>query len=227
LATRIPEATTPVKRTPQIADFRRRTPRQTRAKDTVDVIIEATAQILQREGRSTLNTNRIAERAGISIGTLYQYFPNKQAILIEIARREIERDRAVVARAISQASENSGVDPARIGVRALITSQKKQSKVRRAAFDALLAEGFSQFGLESASAFQQINEMIGTHRERLLSDRARYPSPLMLFVISRAITGAIRSAILEDSPFLTTSEFEDELVHLIRGFFRKGKDRDK
>ena len=212
-------------RTIQIADFRRRRPRQARAKDTIDLILEATAQILQKEGRAALNTNRIAERAGISIGTLYQYFPNKQAILIEIARREIERDQVAVTHAISEASESPGIDPARIGVRALITSQKKRSKVRRAAFDALVSEGFSQFGLESAPAFQQVTEMIGMRRDRLLSDRARHPSTLMLFVISRAVVGTIRSAILEDSPFLATDEFEDELVHLIRGFFRKGKDR--
>src|SRR5690348_6485855 len=125
-------------------------PVQQRAADTIEVILQAAAQILQKRGRSALNTNHIAERAGISVGTLYQYFPNKQAILIEIARREIERDRAAVMKAIANASQDSSIDPARLGIRALIASQKKQSKVRRAAFEALMAEGIGQFASESS-----------------------------------------------------------------------------
>ena len=71
----------------QAVDFVRRRPRQARAKDTVDVIFEATARILQREGRTALNTNYIAESAGISVGTLYQYFPNRQALITACKRR--------------------------------------------------------------------------------------------------------------------------------------------
>src|SRR5216683_2695549 len=73
---------------PQTVDSQRRTPRQSRALDTVEVIFEATARILQAEGRRGFTTNRIAERAGISIGTLYQYFGNKQAILLAMEERE-------------------------------------------------------------------------------------------------------------------------------------------
>jgi AcrR family transcriptional regulator len=209
-----------VKAKSQGADFKRRSPAQPRALETVEAIREATAQILQKEGRAALNTNRIAERAGVSIGTLYQYFPNKHAILIDLARREIERDRVTVLKVILEASKKPGLDPARIGVRALIASQKKQSKVRRAAFEALVAEGLSQFGLESASAFQQVTEFMSEHRQRLFSSTAR-PSPTRLFVISRAVTGVIRSAIIEESPLLGTPEFEDELVQLVRGYFRQ------
>lgn len=71
----------------------RRKPLQERSKVTVDAIIEATAQVLVAEGsyRST-TTNRIAERAGVSIGTLYQYFPNKDALILGlIQQRRAER----------------------------------------------------------------------------------------------------------------------------------------
>jgi hypothetical protein len=69
---------------PQALDLKRRAPRQDRALDTVDTIFEAAARILQSEGKDAFNTNHIAERAGISIGTLYQYFPNKNAILVAL-----------------------------------------------------------------------------------------------------------------------------------------------
>jgi AcrR family transcriptional regulator len=54
----------------------------------VDAIVEAAAQVFEREGLAA-TTNRIAERAGVSIGTLYQYFPNKQALLYALAERHV------------------------------------------------------------------------------------------------------------------------------------------
>ncbi len=62
--------------------------RQARAKATASDIVEAAARILEGERMDTLNTHRIAERAGVSIGSLYQYFPNKEAILASLVRRE-------------------------------------------------------------------------------------------------------------------------------------------
>src|SRR5215813_1050649 len=85
----------------QTVDLVRRKPRQARAQDTVEVIFEATAQILRRKGRAALNTNYIAECAGVSVGTLYQYFPDKESILIAMARREIAADEAAVIKAMS------------------------------------------------------------------------------------------------------------------------------
>jgi AcrR family transcriptional regulator len=66
----------------------RKTPRQGRAIATCAAIIEAAARILEDEGPAALNTNRIAERAGVSIGTLYQYYPDKETILVALIRRE-------------------------------------------------------------------------------------------------------------------------------------------
>lgn len=59
----------------------RKLPQQDRSKMTVEAILEATARILTEEGYDKANTNRIAERAGISIGSLYQYFPNKESLM--------------------------------------------------------------------------------------------------------------------------------------------------
>lgn len=62
--------------------------RQTRAKATEEAIVEAVARFLEEVGLEPLTTNKIAERAGVSIGSLYQYFPNKEAILVALIRRE-------------------------------------------------------------------------------------------------------------------------------------------
>ncbi|WP_394824514.1 TetR/AcrR family transcriptional regulator [Pendulispora albinea] len=62
-------------------------PKQQRARDTIEAIIRATAQILSREGAERLTTNRAAAVAGVSIGSLYQYFPDKEALIAEVRRR--------------------------------------------------------------------------------------------------------------------------------------------
>src|ERR1700710_2415550 len=64
----------------------RKTPSQTRALRTVDTLFEAATRILASEGEAGFTTNRIAERAGFSIGTLYQYFPSKEAIVVALPR---------------------------------------------------------------------------------------------------------------------------------------------
>src|SRR5262245_35927574 len=87
----------------------RRNPRQTRARATMEAIFEATARIIEREGIRALNTNRIAERAGISIGTLYEYFPNKDAVLVAMARRRLAEDERVVRQALAGAEADADV----------------------------------------------------------------------------------------------------------------------
>ncbi|HVJ53513.1 MAG TPA: TetR/AcrR family transcriptional regulator [Aliidongia sp.] len=66
----------------------RKTPRQSRAAETVAAILEAAARILEKDGPALYTTNRIAERAGVSIGSLYQYFPAKDAVTIALIERE-------------------------------------------------------------------------------------------------------------------------------------------
>ena len=65
----------------------RKSPRQERSRATVEAILEATTDILIRQGAGRLTTNRIAERAGVNIASLYQYFPGKEAIVAELRRR--------------------------------------------------------------------------------------------------------------------------------------------
>lgn len=66
----------------------RKTPRQRRSSDTVGAIVEAAARILETDGLDAYSTNAIAERAGVSIGSLYQYFGSKEAITGALIARE-------------------------------------------------------------------------------------------------------------------------------------------
>ena len=64
----------------------RKRPVQRRSQETVRAILEAAAQVLERDGLAAATTDRIAERAGVSVGSLYQYFPSKQAIVLALAQ---------------------------------------------------------------------------------------------------------------------------------------------
>jgi AcrR family transcriptional regulator len=72
---------------PQISLEPRKKPLQARSTVTVDAIYEATFQVLLGVGPDSLTTTRVAERAGVSVGTLYQYFPNKQSLLLSVLKR--------------------------------------------------------------------------------------------------------------------------------------------
>ncbi len=74
----------------------RKTPLQARSAATVEAILQATIQVLLKEGRSKLTTTRVAARAGVSVGTLYQYFPNKSSLLQALLREHLDSVAAAV-----------------------------------------------------------------------------------------------------------------------------------
>lgn len=88
---------------------RRRVPAQQRAVATVEAILAAAARVFVREGFAGATTNRIAERAGVSIGSLYEYFPNKDTILVALVDRHIADGEAVLAEAVADVATNKVV----------------------------------------------------------------------------------------------------------------------
>ena len=71
----------------QATKTQRKQPVQSRSQVTCDALIEATIQVLLRQGASRLTTTRVAERAGVSVGTLYQYYPNKRSLIEAVRAR--------------------------------------------------------------------------------------------------------------------------------------------
>jgi len=178
----------------------RRRPRQARSQATRDAIFEAAAQILEADGESRLTTNRIAERAGVSVGTLYQYFASKQSILAEMARQENARVRRELVRDIAA----SGTSPVRLAIRAQIAILQDRPVTRRAALRAIMAEeGVDGVGRETRET------------GRLLP---RIDDRLDAFVLAQAVNGVIRAAVLEGSPHLADPGLEDALVRLVEGY---------
>lgn len=83
----------------------RRQPKQRRAHQTVDAVLDAVVRVLKREGFDAVTTNRIAEVAGVSIGSVYQYFPDKHAIFAALHQRHVEEiDRIVKTTLVEHAT---------------------------------------------------------------------------------------------------------------------------
>lgn len=106
----------------------RKQPRQTRAQHTVGAIIEAAARILEDQGHGGFTTNVVAERAGVSIGTLYQYFPDKDALLGALIARETARLMDEAEMAVMMPSGEQGLDAL---IRAAVRHQLHRPRLAR------------------------------------------------------------------------------------------------
>jgi AcrR family transcriptional regulator len=80
-----------LRKAPAVTLEPRKAPRQARSTESVAAIMQAAVQVLLKEGKSRLTTTRIAARAGVSVGTLYQYFPNKSSLLQAVLKEHLER----------------------------------------------------------------------------------------------------------------------------------------
>jgi AcrR family transcriptional regulator len=188
-------------------EIQRRAPVQARSRVTVGAILEAAARIILREGVDALTTNRIAEVAGVSIGSLYGYFPDKAAVMVALARRILDEDVAALTAALTDPREP---DLIRAVVRALIARHRANPAFRRAVMSHHIGMGF---GFEHGRSAQQA---IAAISERLYPDPERRPDPLRLFVITRAVLGVTRALIEEEGACeLPPAVLEDELVRLV------------
>ena len=189
-------------RSPHTPDQDRRIPRQRRAQDSCAAIFDAAAQILQQDGMAGLSTNRIAERAGLSIGTLYQYFPNKQAVLLAMGLRDIEALRVVVAKELLAAAA-VGETPYRRVIDALLV----QFTARRPERWLVVETMFSQhLDAELAAALE-----LGFRSQEKAMPAAR------AFVLTRAIMGVLHGVVMSEAA-LDPAQLEDELLALAQGY---------
>lgn len=118
---------------PRIAS--RKQPRQARSAGLVAAVLDAAAQVLARDGAARFTTARVAERAGVSVGSLYQYFPNKAAILFRLQTDEWRRTTAML-RGILEDGAVPPLDRLRALVHAFIRSECEEADLRVALNDA-------------------------------------------------------------------------------------------
>jgi AcrR family transcriptional regulator len=193
---------------------------QERSRATVDALIEATARVLVRDGFDKASTNRIACEAGVSIGSLYQYYPGKEALVVAV----IERHNADLTRVVRGALADAAGEPLDIGVRKLvaaaIAAHRVDPKLHR-----VLAEQTPRTGvLEDVEVFSRDNyalfrAYLEDHRDELRS----LDLDLTAFLCVTSIEALTHTAVLHRPEILSGQAGEtltDEAARLVLGYLR-------
>jgi AcrR family transcriptional regulator len=121
------------RRAPQISS--RKEPKQARSTELVAAILEAAIQVLAKEGAQRFTSARVAEKAGVSVGSVYQYFPNKTAILFRLQSDEWQRTTQMLC-SILEDERKPPFERLRVLVRAFIKSECDEAGIRIALNDA-------------------------------------------------------------------------------------------
>lgn len=198
----------------------RKSASQERSRATVDALVEATARILVKEGFDKASTNRIAEVAGVSVGSLYQYFPGKEALVaavIERHRRDIEQ--AVRGEMIEAASQ-----PLEQGVRMLVAAAVRSHRIDPRLHH-VLSEQIPHVGkLRNTETFNRENyalfrAYLEARRKELRVDDLELAS----FICVTSIEALTHNAVLHHSRMLSDEAMEtliDEGARLVTGYLK-------
>ena len=168
----------------------RKTPRQQRAKVTVDAILEATIQVLLRGGIAGLTTTNVAERAGVSVGTMYQYFPNKQALIYALNAQYLD---LLAQRIETTCTTNQGA-PVNDMIEALVntywTAKTERADVTRALYRSVVE-------MDNAALIHDFAARTSAATETMLRSASdvtfRDPAAINLTLVT-VIFGAVRNA---------------------------------
>jgi AcrR family transcriptional regulator len=192
----------------------RKAPRQARSEATLDAIFEATIQVLLAEGVGRLTTTRVAERAGVSVGTLYQYFPHKSALLYAVLQRHLD---AVVAAVEAASRRHHGRPVAAIAeglVNAYLDAKTARIDVSQALYQVAA-------GLDTDNLIADISQRIRAAVATLLASAsdARFADlPDVTFALMAAISGATRIAIERGSAGQALAALRPQLVTMCRAY---------
>jgi AcrR family transcriptional regulator len=194
----------------------RKSPVQARSAATIDALHVAAIQVLMREGLSRYTTTRIAERAGMSVGSLYQYYPNRDALLAAVLERHLEGITVAVEQACSG---HRGKPVSRMAsglVTAFLTAKLRDTRESKALY--AVAEGRG-----GAKLVARMYKRMVTAVAAMLADTpdARFDDPTMTATIALgALVGPVRTLLEGHTPAEYEAQLERQLIVLLTAFFR-------
>lgn len=196
-----------------------RRPRQERARETVEAILAAATHILVRKGYTRTTTNEIAATAGVSVGSLYQYFPSKDAIAVELLRRNRQRLSARIAARVGQMSETSFPSVVHALVSTLLDDNEIDINLRRVLIERVVRTP----ARAQAPAFEESIESVIAAALRANVDLIAIDDcDLAAFVLVRAVLAVVQSAVV-DSPRHNQPALADALTRLVVRFIGRRK----
>ena len=187
---------------------------QARSTVTVEAIYEATIQVLLAVGADRLTTTRVAERAGVSVGTLYQYFPNKQSLLLSALEKHVDRVASVVEVACRRNHGQQMSTMIESVVEAFVDAKMERSDISMALF--ATAVGAQERALVNKAAKRThaaMASMLATAPNTKFDDL-----PFTSLMLFSAMGGATRAVLEAGSPPKMVRSLRKQLVLLCGGF---------
>ena len=166
----------------------RKLPRQTRAAATLGAIFEATIQVLLADGARRLTTTRVAERAGVSVGTMYQYYPHKQALLYAVLQSHLDHISAALEAACRAGRGHSAGEMGERLVNAFLDAKSARLDVTKALY--LIAEDLDTRSLLAAAS--ERNVAAAAAMLETAPDAAYDDLQAVAFALFSAIAGSTR-----------------------------------
>jgi AcrR family transcriptional regulator len=196
---------------------RRRTPSQERSRHTVDAILEGAAQVLAERGYAGTTTTRVAERAGVSVGSLYQYFAGKDALITALAERHIHHIEAFMGPELERLETQ--VLPLDALVRHLVDAaialHLHQPALHRVLFDESPRPP-SVRALErraQRALVERLARILAAHPE------VSVPDPTLAAVLTtQAVEAFCHGFVLDAAPLVEPERMTDEVSRMIRAY---------
>jgi AcrR family transcriptional regulator len=195
----------------------RKRPKQRRSRVTIDTIFEATIQVLLANGLDGVTTIQIADRAGVSIGSLYQYFPNKRALLAAVVKRHVGEVADAIIKACDSMHGKTIDDMCATMMAAFVDAKTRRPEVSRALYlpsaavnaDAIVKE-------ESSRCARAVHEMLIT-----ASDAKFAQAQLVSNVLIASIVGPTRAVIEAGGNRSTFERLKLHLTALSVGYLKE------
>jgi AcrR family transcriptional regulator len=201
------------KRRKRRAPIPRKLPSQERAASTVDAIVTAVERVLEKHGIKGLNTNRVAEIAGVSVGTLYQYFPNKESLVAALQDRYTQQTIGLCRAALTSA-DTVPVPTLieRIAV-AILAAYEAQRPIHRSLVELRSAAGFHE---RRRIALDQIADELTAFLARR-ADLAVADARSTAFVLVHSVDGVVNATITRPGG-VDLAGITSEMSRLLRAY---------
>jgi len=192
----------------------RKRPLQARSQRTVDAILQAAAQVFTRLGYAGTTTNHIAERAGVSIGSLYEYYPSKDALLVALMEAHLHEGEAVLVRAAAEIvaeSKNLSITVRHL-VRAMVELHARDRELHRLLFEeAPLPRGLRRTLLEIEDRItDRIALLLGRYPEVKAADPA-----LAATVVVQTVEALTHKLVVHGARDRDLEVYVEEIVQLV------------
>ena len=194
----------------------RRRPVQERSLATVEAILQAAAQVFERRGYAAGTTNRIAERAGVSIGTLYQYFPNKDAILVALVHQHLAESTAALQPHLDRLNRGAGFDDVLPDiVHAMVAMHALAPGLHRVLFEETQLPPTLRAELDELE-----DRLVEAAASALAADRDSSPADLRLSarIVISTIEGLTHRLVLRPPPGVTPEAIASQITEVVRAY---------